>query len=105
MVTEVLCRKEEIGLMKALGAMRKRVAAFFLVEGMIIGILGGVAGDGAGLGAAALIGRHVFGAALVPSSLGFPATVALALGVAAAASLFPVRRVLAIEPSITLRGE
>jgi len=105
MFAEVLYRKDEIGLMKALGATRKRVAAFFLVEGMSIGILGGVVGYGAGLGAAALIGQHVFGAALVPSSLGFPATAALALGVAAATSLLPVRRVLAMEPSVTLRGE
>ena len=77
----------------------------FLAEGVSIGLLGGAAGYGVGLGAAALIGRHVFGAALIPNTLGFPATVGLALGVAAVASLLSVRRVLALEPGITLRAE
>lgn len=105
MVTAVLERRAEIGLMKALGASERRVAAFFLAEGVSVGLLGGLAGYAAGLALAALIGRQVFQADLRPSALGLPATLGVAIGVALLASLWPMRRAMAIDPAITLRGE
>lgn len=105
LATEVLFRLSEIGLMKAIGAMRRKVAAIFMTEGACIGLVGGVVGYFAGLGAAALIGRQVFDASLAPSGLAFPVTLAVAMGVVTLASLWPVQRALAVEPSVTLRGE
>ncbi|MBI3977086.1 MAG: FtsX-like permease family protein [Chloroflexi bacterium] len=105
MVTAMMERRVEIGLMKALGAAERRVAAIFLAEAMSVGALGGIGGYAVGLGAAALIGRQVFGAGLQPSPLGLPATLAVAVGVVLAASLWPMRRAMATDPAVTLRGE
>ncbi|MEW5960014.1 MAG: FtsX-like permease family protein, partial [Chloroflexota bacterium] len=105
LVTAVLERRAEIGLMKALGAAERRVAAFFLAEGVSIGLLGGLAGYTVGLGLAALIGRQVFQAGLSPHPLGLPITLSVALGVAFLASLWPVRQAMAVDPAVTLRGE
>ncbi len=101
----LLERRGEIGLMKALGASRRRIASLFLTEGAMVGVAAGAAGYAAGLAVAALIGRAVFQAALLPDPWGLPVTLAVALGVTLAASLWSVRGALAIDPAVTLRGE
>ena len=105
MFTAVLERRQEIGLMKSLGAGGRRVAALFLAEGLSMGVAGGLVGYAAGLGLAALIGRQVFQANLSPAPGGLPITLAVAVGMVILASLWPVRRALAVDPAVTLRGE
>ena len=104
MVTAVVQRRAEIGLMKSLGA-GWQVAAFFLTEGLSMAIVGGLAGYAGGLAMAALIGRQVFQADLSPAPAGLAITLAVAVGVVVLASLWPVRRALAVNPAVTLRGE
>ena len=105
MVTVVLERRAEIGLMKALGAPGRRVAAFFLAEGLSMGLVGGLLGYAAGLGMAAFIGRQVFQAILSPTPAGLPVTLAVAWGVVLLASFGPVHRALVVDAAVTLRGE
>jgi putative ABC transport system permease protein len=105
LITAVLERRAEIGLMKALGASDRRVAAFFLAEALSMGIAGGLLGYVAGLGMAAFIGQQVFQATLSPTPLGLPVTLGVATGVVLLASLWPVRQALAVDPATTLRGE
>ena len=59
--TTVLERTEEIGLMKALGAPRRMVGAFFLGEQWLMALVGGATGYVIGLGLARLVGERVFG--------------------------------------------
>ncbi len=101
----VMERRTEIGLMKALGADDRRVAGLFLVEALNIGGAGGLVGYLAGLALAVGIGQRVFGATIAPTAWGPPGTLLIALGVALLASLLPVRRLLAVDPVRTLRGE
>lgn len=105
MATAVLERRAEIGLMKALGAAHRQVAALFLAEAVSIGVAGGLGGYAAGVGIAALVGRQVFQAQVSPDPLGLPMTLAVATAVALAASWWAARRALAVDAAVTLRGE
>ena len=49
MVISVLERRSEIGLRRALGATRGHIRTQFLVEAMLLGLLGGAAGIGLGV--------------------------------------------------------
>ena len=105
LVTAVLERRAEIGLMKALGASDRRVAAFFLTEALSMGVASGLLGYVAGLGVAAFVGWQVFQSPLSPTPIGLPVTLGVAAGVVLLASLWPVRQALAVDPAVTLRGE
>ncbi len=103
--TAVLERRTEIGLMTSLGAGRRRVAAFFLAEGLSMALAGGLVGYAGGLGLAAYIGRRVFETSVAPAPSGLPITLGVATAVVVLASLWPVRKALAVEPAMTLSGE
>jgi putative ABC transport system permease protein len=105
MTTTVLERTREIGLLKALGAGSGRIASLFLAETTAIGFVGGLLGYGFGLLVAQVIARSVFQAALTPHWLAVPVTIVVAVSVALLASILPVRRAVAIDPAVTLRGE
>ncbi|MHB9090999.1 MAG: ABC transporter permease, partial [Chloroflexota bacterium] len=101
----VLERTKEVGLMKALGAHDWHVALIFLAEAGSIGVAGGLAGYGVGLGLATAIGRIVFGAPIAFTVAALPLAVSVGVGVCLLASALPVRRALAVDPATTLRGE
>ena len=105
MTTTVIERRKEIGLMKAIGADNKRIGALFLAEATIIGFIGGAIGYIFGYFIAQYIADQVFSTPISPIPIIFPVTVAISLGVTILASALPVRRAMAIEPAIVLRGE
>lgn len=49
MFTVTIQKKQEIGVMKALGALPSQIVNIFLFQGMVIGVLGGLCGIGGGL--------------------------------------------------------
>ncbi|HZC45637.1 MAG TPA: ABC transporter permease, partial [Candidatus Acidoferrum sp.] len=57
LVMVVMERRKEIAILRTMGAMAASVAAIFLCEGAAVGILGTIAGDGAGFVTSYLIGR------------------------------------------------
>ncbi|MDP2937013.1 MAG: ABC transporter permease [Dehalococcoidia bacterium] len=105
LTTAVLERTREIGLMKALGARDSSIAALLLTEVLALGFLGGLLGYVLGLLVAQVIGYSVFGSAisLQPAALGM--TLALSLVVALLCCIIPLRRALAVDPAIILKGE
>lgn len=103
--TTVLERTEEIGLMKALGARRLTVGAFFLGEQWLIALLGGVLGYCAGLVLARLLGQRVFGISPEIRLILLPVVLGVAAGVATIGSLLPLRNVIELDPAPVLRGE
>jgi len=105
MTSSVIERRKEIGLMKAVGAERRKIVALFLSEAAIIGAIGGAAGFVAGLVLAQVIGISVFSTPIGLHALVLPAVMGLAVAVALLASLLPVRRAMGVEPAIVLRGE
>ena len=62
----VIERSKEIGIMKALGAAERKIAALFVSESAALALAATVAGYIAGVFAAAAIGREIFGGAFHP---------------------------------------
>jgi putative ABC transport system permease protein len=103
--TTVLERRQEIGLMKALGASRALVGAFFLGEQWLIALLGGAAGYVLGLGLAHLLGQQVFGVSPQLRPILLPVVLGVAAVVATLGSLAPLRNIMRLDPAPVLRGE
>jgi putative ABC transport system permease protein len=103
----VIERSKEIGILKALGAVERRIAALFVSESAALALVATVAGYAAGLFAAAAIGREVFGGAFHfdGSWLVFAGVAGVMLTVAAVATAIAASRIWSIQPAIILRGE
>lgn len=105
MFAVVLERREEIGLFESLGATDARVASIFLLEAFAVGLAGGVVGYGLGTWLARRLSFAVFG---VPTGVHWvilPGVLTLALLVALAGSVVPIRKGLKVSPAMVLRNE
>ena len=105
----VLERSKEIGILKAIGAGEKKIAALFLSESLILGLASAAAGYGVGLLVAWWIGRQIFpesAAAGVGVNYGvFLPVTGVTLAMATAATLAAAARIWRIRPAVILRGE
>ena len=102
MLVAVSERRAEIGLRRAVGATRVQIAQQFLVEGMIVTVLGGAAGVVLGTLAALVLGRLKVLPAMV-SWQPFALALGVSLLVGALASLVPARRAAAVAITEALR--
>lgn len=98
-------REQEVGIMKAIGAENHHVAQFVTAELALLGLGGGLVGYWVGILFAQVISKNVFGAYASLRLEILPLVLLLALGISLAAAIFPLRRVLQIEPTVALRGE
>jgi putative ABC transport system permease protein len=105
MMAVVAERRNEIALLKALGASDRAVEREFLAEGLALGVVGGVLGCGLGYAVAGLVSLTVFHRSVAFTGWLALATVALSTAVAYVASLLPVRRTAQVDPAVVLRGE
>jgi putative ABC transport system permease protein len=97
-------RREDVGLMKALGGSISRIVALFLSEVGVLGAVGGLIGCVAGVALSQWMGRRVFGASIAPRWEIFPLTIALMVLVTMAGAL-PLRLLGKVKPAVILRGE
>lgn len=104
MLTTVTERTREIGLRKAIGAKRSDINRQFLVEAIVITLVGGVIG--VVLGATLSFGLTAFGVIQTKVSIG---SILLAFGVSAVIGIvfgyYPARRAGALNPIEALRYE
>jgi len=103
--TSVLERQKEVGLMKALGASNSLVGAFFLGEQLLLALFGGGLGYAIGVLLARWLSITVFGVSSPARMIMLPVTLGLAVIVAIAGSIFPLRRASRFDPAPILRGE
>ena len=105
MMAVVSERRREIGLRKALGASDNSIRAEFLGEGMFLGALGGVMGALLGFVFAQVVSVNVFGSSITFQPLLLPVTVIVSMVIAAVSCLLPIKRAVAIDPALVLKGE
>jgi putative ABC transport system permease protein len=104
MLVSVTERTREIGVRKALGATKGNILLQFLIEAMVLCLLGGVIGVGLGTGAATML-RLAFkwdtsvGPSSVLVAFAFAAFVGIVFGV------WPARRAAELDPIEALRYE
>jgi putative ABC transport system permease protein len=97
-------RKNDVGLMKAIGGSVRRVVRLFLAEAILMGIAGGLVGSAIGMLVSIWLGIAVFGVAAQPRWIVYPFSVGLTVLVSIA-SAFPLRRLASIRPASVFRGE
>jgi putative ABC transport system permease protein len=104
MLVSVTERTREIGLRKAVGAQARDILLQFIVEALVISVLGGLIGLAIGSGIATAV--TLSGVFAAPVSL---SSVAIALGFSMAVGLFfgiyPARRAASLNPIDALRHE
>ena len=96
-------RTREIGTRRALGARAKAVERQFLLESVLIGQAGNIAGTALGLAFGALVAWGLDGRFPVPW-LWLGAATLLSLAVSLASGLLPARRAAALDPVEALRA-
>jgi putative ABC transport system permease protein len=97
-------RTREIGIMKAVGAQNRDVLGLFLVESVILGVIGSVLGIGLGVAGAALATTLLEFGLVLPFAW-FAVAVAVGVLVGVFAGLYPAWRAARTDPIEALRYE
>ncbi len=105
MTTAIVERRQEIGLMRALGATRGVIAGLFFAETTLLALAGGLFGYLLGSLLAGRIGQQVFGSGIPFNATILPATLLLAVAVSLAGSVPSIWQAMRTEPATVLREE
>jgi putative ABC transport system permease protein len=105
MTTAILERREEIALMRSLGATERVVFLLFLAEAAVLAVVASTIGFLFGTMLARLVGHSIFATAVPMNPALWPIAAGLGLIIAFAATLGPIRRTLASGLALAIRGE
>src|SRR5256885_1236413 len=89
-------RRNDVGLMKAVGGATRRVLRLFLAEAALLGLASGILGAAIGILLSIWLGKAVFGVAAQPRLIVYPVAVALTI-IVAIAGAYPLRRLANIR--------
>jgi len=112
----VMEKSRDIAILKALGATPDKVMRIFVVQGMLIGVVGTLLGAAAGVAGAALLARYpiielpeeIYTIPTLPISIETTDILiicAVALGICFLATIYPSLRAARLEPVEALRYE
>ncbi|MFO0636930.1 MAG: FtsX-like permease family protein [Nannocystaceae bacterium] len=111
LVVSVVQKRREIGILRAMGATRRRIAAVFLIQGGALGLLGSLVGVATGVGVATAFrsaavdprGQPLFPIEIEPALV--LVAVSIALGTGLLAALLPALRAARLDPAVAIRHE
>ncbi len=104
MLVSVRERTREIGIRKAIGARSSDILFQFLVEALVLSLLGGAIGIVLGVGASALIGQ-IAGWGFIFNPFTVVVAVVFSLGVGVVFGVWPARAAAKLDPIASLRYE
>jgi putative ABC transport system permease protein len=105
MAATIIERRQEVGLMKSLGAGNITVVSLFLTEAGILAIGGGILGFIAGVVLAHRIGQSVFGSSITVPPVVLAIVLFGALVTTFAGSTGAIRKAMRFDPAVVLRGD
>ncbi len=116
LVMLVMEKRREVAILRAMGATAKSIMVIFMLQGIVVGVLGTIAGLGAGLGICYLLARYQF--ISLPSDVYYISTLPVqvqlgdvvfvavaAVAIAFLATLYPSRNASKVNPVEALRYE
>jgi putative ABC transport system permease protein len=104
MLVSVTERTREIGVRKALGASKGNILLQFLIEAVVLCLLGGFIGVAVGMGGAAVLSKFAnFNTAMSMNSVVIAFVFSAAVGVIF--GVWPARRAAGLDPIMALRYE
>ncbi|MBQ3645388.1 MAG: ABC transporter permease [Synergistaceae bacterium] len=101
----VIERSQELGLLKALGAYNWQIVLLVLIEVMLTGLFGGVAGYFLGIGFAQIIGQTVFGSYIEIAKMVILIVAVILFFVTLLGSVPAIRYLMALKPTEVLHGK
>jgi len=105
MATAIFERRNEIGLMKALGAANITVASVFFAEAVLLAMMGGIVGFFGGGLLAREIGRSIFNSQISVEPVLFPVILGIATLVTFAGSAVAILRAMRFDPVYALKAD
>jgi putative ABC transport system permease protein len=105
MATTIFERRQEVGLMKSLGATAATIASLFVTEASLLALVAGLIGFGFGDLIAQRVGHAVFHSHVEVTPVLLPIVIFLALLVTIGGSAAAIRRALRLDPVMVLRGD
>ncbi|WP_085023033.1 ABC transporter permease [Anaerovibrio sp. JC8] len=104
MMVSVTERTREIGIRKALGATFQNIMMQFLIESVVIGVVGGIIGIGVGCGLSMLVGKFGdFTTVITP--LPVLVSFSFSVGIGLFFGIYPARKAAKLDPIEALRYE
>jgi putative ABC transport system permease protein len=104
MLVSVAERTREIGIRMSIGAREGDILMQFLIEAVVLSVIGGLLGATLGIMATLGLG-HALGWNMVPSPVALSLAVATSGGIGVAFGFFPARRAAKMDPIDALRTE
>jgi ABC-type antimicrobial peptide transport system permease subunit len=104
MLVSVTERTREIGVRMAIGATEEDVQHQFLIEAVVLSLMGGAAGIFLGVGSSLIISK-LLGWAVLVSPLAIVAAVIFSAGVGVFFGFYPARKAARLDPIEALRFE